>query len=65
VQERRLPARTRPQGAVSFLVFNDTHNRVPLYPVLTAKAGVPVDFTVCKGDVLQASPTATWRERWR
>jgi acid phosphatase type 7 len=56
-QERRFPALTRPHGAVSFIVFNDTHNRVPLYPLLTEKAGVPVDFAVLNGDALQDPQT--------
>lgn len=56
-QERRFPALTRPHSAVSFIVFNDTHNRVPLYPLLTEKAGVPVDFAVFNGDVLEDPQT--------
>ncbi len=52
-QERHFPARGRADGSVSFLVFNDIHNRVQLYPLLTAKAGKPIDFTVFNGDVLQ------------
>lgn len=55
--ERRLPALTRPGGAVSFLVFNDTHSRVGLYPLLTEKGGPPVDFAVFNGDVLQDPQT--------
>ena len=51
--ERFLPALTRPSGAVSFVVFNDIHNRTQLYPALMAKAGAPVDFAVFNGDVLQ------------
>ncbi len=49
---RRLPAHTRPDG-VSFLVFNDIHNREQLYPLLAPKAGGPADFAVFNGDVLQ------------
>lgn len=52
-EERCLPALTRPKGAVSFIVFNDAHNRVDLYPPLLAKAGAPVDFAVFNGDVMQ------------
>ena len=52
-EERVLPALARPKGAVSFIVFNDTHNRVELYPPLLAKAGAPVDFAVFNGDVMQ------------
>ncbi len=55
--ERRLPAVSRPNGAISFLVFNDIHNRVSLYPLLTEKAGVPADFAVFNGDVLQDPQT--------
>ncbi len=51
--ERRLPALARPGGATTFLVFNDVHNRVSLYPLLTTKAGGPADFAVLNGDVLQ------------
>jgi predicted phosphodiesterase len=50
---RRLPARARPEGGVSFMVFNDIHNREQLYPLLVAKAGAPFDFAVLNGDVLQ------------
>lgn len=50
---RRLPALARPGGAVSFIVFNDIHNREQLYPLLVAKAGPPADFAVLNGDVLQ------------
>ncbi len=57
-QERRLPAPSRPNGAVSFIVFNDTHNRAQHYPLLTEKAGVPVDFAVFNGDVLQDPQTS-------
>jgi hypothetical protein len=56
-RERHLPALTRPQGAVSFIVFNDVHNQVPLYPLLLEKAGTPVDFAVLNGDVLQDPQT--------
>lgn len=56
-QERRLPAPARPNGAVSFLVFNDIHNRVSMYPVLTERAGAPVDFAVFNGDVLNDPQT--------
>jgi len=52
-QERTLPALSRPAGAASFIVFNDIHSRVHLYPPLLAKAGAPVDFAVFNGDVLQ------------
>lgn len=52
-QERALPALTRPAGAVSFIVFNDIHNRPHLYAPLLAKAGAPVDFAVLNGDILQ------------
>ena len=52
-EERCLPALTRPKAAVSFIVFNDIHNRVELYPPLLAKAGAPVDFAVFNGDVMQ------------
>jgi predicted phosphodiesterase len=53
---RRLPAFGRP-GGVSFLVFNDIHNREQLYPLLAPKAGGPVDFAVFNGDVLQDTQT--------
>lgn len=56
-QERTLPALTRPDGAVSFVVFNDTHNRVHLYQPLLALAGAPVNFAVLNGDVLQDPQT--------
>ena len=52
-QTRSLPALARPGGAVSFVVFNDVHNRVQNYPILLARAGTPVDFAVFNGDVLQ------------
>ena len=52
-QERRLPALMRPDGAASFMVFNDVHNRYQNYPLLTAKAGATPDFAVFNGDVLQ------------
>ncbi len=52
-QERFLPAFCRPSKAASFVVFNDVHNREYLYPLLMVKAGVPVDFAVFNGDVLQ------------
>lgn len=52
-ETRSLPALTRPAGAVSFVVFNDIHSRVQLYPPLVAKAGGPIDFAVLNGDVLQ------------
>jgi len=55
--ERQIPARARPSGGASFLVFNDTHNRVSLYPLLAGKAGGPVDFAVFNGDVLQDPQT--------
>ncbi len=55
--ERRLPAQQHPRGAVSFAVFNDVHNRLPIYPVLLEKAGEPVDFAVFNGDVLQDPQT--------
>lgn len=50
---RRLPAQTHPDGAVSFVVFNDVHNRVQNYPLLLSKAGAGLDFAVFNGDVLQ------------
>ena len=52
-RERFLPALSRPRGAVSFIVFNDIHNREHLFPLLTAQAGTPLDFAVFNGDVLQ------------
>ena len=52
-QERRLPALTHPDGKVSFIVFNDVHNRYQNFPLLTAKAGAAPDFAVLNGDVLQ------------
>jgi hypothetical protein len=52
-QERRLPALERPDGAVSFIVFNDVHNRYQNYPLLLSKAGAAPDFAVFNGDVLQ------------
>lgn len=53
-ETRSLPALARPGGAVSFIVFNDTHSRVHLYPPLLAQAGGgPIDFAVLNGDVLQ------------
>ncbi len=51
--ERRLPALARPGGKVSFIVFNDVHNRYQNYPLLTAQAGHAPDFAVFNGDVLQ------------
>jgi len=56
-QDRSLPARSRPNGAVSFLVFNDIQNRAQLYPLLVEKAGMPVDFAVFNGDVLNDPQT--------
>lgn len=53
---RRLPAFGLP-GGVSFLVFNDIHNREQLYPLLAPKAGGAVDFAVFNGDVLQDPQT--------
>jgi hypothetical protein len=50
---RTLPAVQRPDGAVSFVVCNDIHSRVQLYPPLVARAGTPIDFAVLNGDVLQ------------
>ena len=52
-QERCLPSLFRTNGAVSFAVFNDIHNRVQNFPLLMALAGRPVDFAVFNGDVLQ------------
>jgi len=52
-QTRCLPALARPGGAVSFVVFNDVHNRVQNYPLLLARAGAPIDFAVFNGDVVQ------------
>jgi hypothetical protein len=52
-QERRLPALARPDGAVSFVVFNDVHNRYQNYPLLLARAGATPDFAVFNGDVIQ------------
>ncbi len=52
-QERFLPAMTRPNGAVSFIVFNDIHNRTSLYQPLLNQAGAPIDFAILNGDVLQ------------
>jgi len=52
-EERFLPALTRPAGAVSFILFNDIHNRVELLPLLMSRAGRPVDFAVFNGDVMQ------------
>ena len=52
-QERILPALARPDGAVSFIVFNDIHNRAGLYQPLLNRAGAPIDFAVLNGDVLQ------------
>ena len=56
-QDCRLPAMSRTNGAVSFLVFNDIHNRAQLYPLLVGKAGTPVDFAVFNGDVLNDPQT--------
>lgn len=47
--DRSLPALSRPNGAVSFLVFNDIHNRAQLYPLLVEKAGPPVDRGLQRG----------------
>ncbi|HRZ37736.1 MAG TPA: metallophosphoesterase [Candidatus Paceibacterota bacterium] len=55
--DRSLPALSRPNGAVSFLVFNDIHNRAQSYPLLVEKAGPPVDFAVFNGDVLNDPQT--------
>ena len=52
-QERFLPAMARPNGAVSFIVFNDIHNRTALYQPLLNRAGAPIDFAILNGDVLQ------------
>ncbi len=52
-QERFLPAMARPNGAVSFIVFNDIHNRTSLYQPLLNQAGAPIDFAILNGDVLQ------------
>lgn len=53
-EPRSLGALMRPGGAVSFVVLNDIHNRVQLYPLLLAQAGGPsVNFAVLNGDVLQ------------
>jgi len=56
-QDRSLPALSRPNGAVSFLVFNDIHSRAQLYPLLAEKTGTPVDFAVFNGDVLSDPET--------
>lgn len=56
-QERRLPALAHAQARVSFIVFNDVHNRVQNYPLLVDKAGGPFDFAVFNGDVLQDPQT--------
>jgi hypothetical protein len=58
-RERRLPALGRPGGAVSFIVFNDVHNRYQNYPLLTAQAGTTPDFAVFNGDVLQDPQSET------
>ncbi|HRZ37249.1 MAG TPA: metallophosphoesterase [Candidatus Paceibacterota bacterium] len=39
------------------MVFNDVHNRVPLYPLLTGRAGSSIDFAVFNGDVLNDPQT--------
>jgi len=40
-------------GATSFVVFNDTHNRVQNFPILLDAAGGGVRFAVFNGDIVQ------------
>lgn len=50
------PTRRR-DGSASFIVFNDVHNNIHFYPILTPLAGDKVDFMVFNGDVLQDPQT--------
>lgn len=45
------------EGTASFIVFNDVHNNIHFYPILTPLAGEGVDFMVFNGDVLQDPQT--------
>ncbi|AMV37442.1 metallophosphoesterase family protein [Planctomyces sp. SH-PL62] len=51
-KEVSLPPTRRDDGSASFLVFNDVHDRIQFYPLLTPLAGGGVDFMVFNGDVL-------------
>jgi len=47
----------REDGSASFIVFNDVHNNIQFYPILTPLAGPKIDFMVFNGDVLQDPQT--------
>ncbi|WP_165068143.1 metallophosphoesterase family protein [Paludisphaera rhizosphaerae] len=51
-KEVRIPPIRHADGSASFLVFNDVHDRIQFYPLLTPLPGPGVDFMVFNGDVL-------------
>lgn len=50
--EVRIPPIRRVDGSASFIVFNDVHDRIQFYPLLSPLPGPGFDFMVFNGDVL-------------
>ena len=51
--EIKIGPTRRAHGSAAFIVFNDVHNNIHFYPLLTPLAGADIDFAVFNGDVLQ------------
>ncbi|WP_337174969.1 metallophosphoesterase [Paludisphaera sp.] len=50
--EIRVSPLRRDDGSSSFVVFNDVHDRIQFYPLLTPLAGDGFEFIVLNGDIL-------------